>query len=196
MSLGTLTPCPYPRPLPQPPWTTSSHNAGRATRWLCGCGWTTPRTTSTRGEWGCAGLGEAGGTVFGAGFRWSPWKGRGQTAGRSTSPLEEVTASLRHEAKHPLATSSRPQPGLSWAGGTSPVPIVVAVSTDFILVSPSPLWGAPWLMCRHTAVTTGAESCGGHSLCPGVCSPQHFPGVLQDCGVQHVPTAIQEPRLG
>lgn len=47
---GQGSPCPYPRPLPQPPWTTSSHSVGRATRWPCGCGWTTPRTTSTRGE--------------------------------------------------------------------------------------------------------------------------------------------------
>lgn len=62
------SPCPYPRPLPQPPWTISSHNAGRATRWPCGCGWTTPRTTSTRGEWGWAGQG--GGPVLGAGLCW------------------------------------------------------------------------------------------------------------------------------
>lgn len=136
------------------------------------------------------------GAVLGAGFRWSPWKGRGQTAGHSSSPLEEVTASLRHEAEHPLATSSQPQPGLSWAGGTSPVPMVAAVSTDHILVSPSPLWGAPWQMCGHMAGTTGAGSCGGHSVCPSVCSPQPVPEVLQDCGVQDVLTAIQEPCLG
>lgn len=151
------SPRPYPRPLPQPPWTISSHNAGRAMQWPCGCGWTTPRTTSTRGEWGWAGLG--GGAVLRAGFRWSPW----QTAGHSSSPLEEVTASLRHEAEHPLATSSRPQPGLSWAGDTSPVPMGAAVSTDLIPVSPSPL-GTLWQRCGHMAGTAGAGNCGGHSV--------------------------------
>lgn len=85
------------------------------------------------------GVSGAVGAVLGAGFRRSPWKGRGQMAGRSSSPLEEVTASLRHEAKHPLATSSRPQPGISWAEVTSPVPVVAAVSADLIFVSPAPL---------------------------------------------------------
>lgn len=111
-----------------------------------------------------------GGAVLGTGFRWSPWKGKGQTAGHSSSPLEEVTASLRHEAEHPLATSSQPQPGLSWAGGTSPVPMVAAVSTDHILVSPSPLWGAPWQMCGHMAGTTGLGVVGG-TLCARVSAP-------------------------
>lgn len=179
---------------PQLPWTTSSHSAGRAMRWPCGCGWTTPRTTSTRGERALQGWGLCWALVSAVSM-----ERQGQMAGRSSSPLEEVTASLRHEAKHPLATSSRPQPGISWAGAASPVPVVAAVSPGLVPVSLSPLWGAPWRMGGHTAGTAGLGVVGATLCAQGSAPHSPFEGSHRTVGSSAVLTAIQEhvwARLG
>lgn len=180
---------------------TSSRSAERATRWPCASGWTTPRTTSTRGEqegtrpgldppgcWhrlSCA-TGRGCWTGAGAGFRSAPCPG--EAVGFGSSPPEEVTASLRHEgctssSRFLGRCCSRPRTGhvsaRGWAGGAGenlPVPRGAGACLGDPVPSPgstaADLWKHSWGLTGGLGTAPGPGAAQGRPV-PSPRSPPH-----------------------